>query len=91
MENEENMAVLDEVKAIIANQLKTPADQLTPDTPLEGLGADSLDLIEIIYTIEEKFNIDIPFNANQQTSVPFSTIGQVAAAVDQLVVAKTPS
>jgi acyl carrier protein len=83
------MEVLEEVKTIIANQLRKPAAELTPDTPLEALGADSLDLIEIIYSIEEKFGIDIPFNANQQTAVPFSTIGDVAAQVEQLVVAKS--
>jgi acyl carrier protein len=85
------MEVLDEVKTIIAGQLRKPADELTPDTQLEVLGADSLDLIEIIYAIEEKFGVDIPFNANQQTSVPFSTIGDVAAEVGKLVVAKSAS
>jgi acyl carrier protein len=83
------MEVDETVTAIIANQLrKTPAE-LSPDTQLEALGADSLDLIEIIYAIEEKFNIDIPFNANQQASIPFSTIADVTSAVGKLVVAKT--
>jgi acyl carrier protein len=85
------MEVFDEVKTIIASQLRKPAAELTPDTQLEVLGADSLDLIEIIYAIEEKFGIDIPFNANQQTSVPFTTIGDVASEVGKLVVAKSAS
>ena len=87
-EDEEPMELLEDVKSIIANQLKISLDQLSADTNLEVLGADSLDLIEIIYQIEDKFGIDIPFNANEQSSIPFHTVRQVATAVGELVSAK---
>jgi len=93
-------AVADEVRQIIAKQLKIPVEQLTADTALQELGAESLDLIEIIFALEEKFDVNIPYNANE--SGPGSkeasadaglgdlrTIGQISAAVKGLVDAKS--
>ena len=88
------MEVLDEVQQIIAKALKIPIEKLTPETRLDEIGAESLDVIEIVFELEEKFGINIPFQANQQgksgqpTELPFGTIGDVANAVKSLVDAK---
>ena len=50
-------SVIDEVRRIIARELKVPLEHLTPDTALPDLGVESLDLIEIIFALEEKFDI----------------------------------
>jgi acyl carrier protein len=77
--------VTDTVRSIIAEQIKIPVDSLDVNTKLKDLGVESLDVIEIIFTLEEKYGIEIPYNANQPVSVDFDTIAQVAAAVEKLV------
>jgi acyl carrier protein len=79
------MDVLNDVKVIIAKQVSVPAESLSADSRLEVIGVESLDIIEIIFALEEKYNVAIPFNANESTALAFETIGQVAAAVEKLV------
>lgn len=52
--------VADKVTKIIVDQLGVSADEVRPDASfLEDLGADSLDLTELIMAMEEEFDIDI--------------------------------
>ena len=54
-------AVADKVKKIIIDQLGVQEDQVTEDAKfIEDLGADSLDLVELIMAFEEEFGQDIP-------------------------------
>jgi len=97
------MAIVDEVREIIAQTLRVPVEQLTPDTRLDDIGAESLDVIEIVFELEEKFGISIPFNPEEGSSrraaeepnaagdLAFQTIGEVASAVKTLVDAKQAS
>jgi acyl carrier protein len=92
---------LDEVKRIVAKSLQVPIEQLTNDTRLEDLGAESLDVIEIVYDIEEKFDIAVPITPGEsslvletetqgaKSSVKLETIGDIARAVQSLVDAKS--
>ena len=80
------MSVLSDVKDIIAKQVGIPADQIGPDSRLEAIGVESLDIIEIVFALETKYDIAIPFNANESAVLAFETIGQVAEAVSKLVV-----
>jgi acyl carrier protein len=49
------------VKEIIVEQLSVNADDVKPDAKfIEDLGADSLDLVELIMAFEEEFELDIP-------------------------------
>jgi acyl carrier protein len=48
-------------------------------------------VVEIIFELEERFDIEIPFNANQGSAGAFGTVGEVIAAVDELVAAKAAS
>jgi acyl carrier protein len=51
----------DRVKEIIAKELDVDAKQLTPEAKfIEDLGADSLDIVELVMALEEEFNIEIP-------------------------------
>jgi acyl carrier protein len=95
------MEIVEQVRQIIATTLKVPLEQLTPDTRLDDIGAESLDVIEIVFELEEKFGISIPFNPdeaaraarepNEAGDIAFQTIGQVASAVKGLVDAKRTS
>ncbi len=51
----------DRVKEIIAKELEVDAKQLTPEAKfIEDLGADSLDIVELVMALEDEFGIDIP-------------------------------
>jgi acyl carrier protein len=55
-----NMSVQDQVMEIIANQLSVAKEEVTPKASfVDDLGADSLDLVELVMAMEEKFGVDI--------------------------------
>ncbi len=55
------MALIDEVKEVVAEQLNVNADDIKEESKfVEDLGADSLDVVELIMELEEKFDIEIP-------------------------------
>ena len=66
------LAVIDDVRAIIAKSLNIPIERLTPDSRLDELGAESLDVIEIVFGLEEKFDITIPLKADEATRLTTS-------------------
>ncbi|MBQ7263130.1 MAG: acyl carrier protein [Synergistaceae bacterium] len=63
--------VLSRLKEIITDRLDVEEDQIVPEaTFVEDLGADSLDIVELIMGIEEEFDIEIPDeDAEKLTSV----------------------
>jgi acyl carrier protein len=57
---EENMSVAEDVKKIIVEQLGVEEDEVKPEAKfIDDLGADSLDTVELIMAMEEKFGIEI--------------------------------
>ncbi|WP_458700016.1 acyl carrier protein [Sulfurospirillum sp. 1307] len=55
------MALLDEVKEVVVEQLNVSPDEIKEDSKfVEDLGADSLDVVELVMALEEKFDIEIP-------------------------------
>ncbi len=55
------MAIFDDVKAVVVEQLNVSADEVKPESKFaEDLGADSLDVVELVMALEEKFDIEIP-------------------------------
>ena len=55
------MAVADQVKKIIVDQLGVDEDEVTSDASfVDDLGADSLDTVELVMAFEEEFSIEIP-------------------------------
>jgi acyl carrier protein len=55
------MALLDDVKAVVVDQLDCNADEIKEDSKfIEDLGADSLDVVELVMSLEEEFDIEIP-------------------------------
>jgi len=54
------MSIEDKVKKIIAEKLSVDMEEVIPEASfVDDLGADSLDLVELIMTMEEEFDIDI--------------------------------
>ena len=55
------MAVFDDVKEVVVEQLSVSPDEVKEDSKfVEDLGADSLDVVELVMALEEKFDIEIP-------------------------------
>ena len=55
------MAVFERVRNVIAEELNVSEDQITPDaTFADDLGADSLDVVELVMRLEDEFDISIP-------------------------------
>ncbi|HEV8463496.1 MAG TPA: phosphopantetheine-binding protein [Pseudolabrys sp.] len=56
---------------------------------LDNVGLDSMEVVSLIFDIEEKFNIQIPLNANMD--IESKTVADLIQSVDQLVAAKVGS
>ncbi|NKX46205.1 acyl carrier protein [Roseicyclus persicicus] len=80
-------SVRDKVIAIIAEQAVLEPGDVAPEATLEDLGIDSLGLVESIFAIEEAFDIQVPFNANEPEASEFdiSSVAAIIAAVEALV------
>ncbi len=53
--------IFDKVKAIIVDQLGVEAAEVSPESSfIEDLGADSLDIVELIMALEEEFEVEVP-------------------------------
>ena len=53
--------VLEKVKAILAEQFDVEEEKITAETDLqEDLGADSLDVVDLLMSIEDEFNVEVP-------------------------------
>ncbi len=83
----------DQVLSIIAHEAHRAPDELRADMTLEELGLDSLGLVEVIFAIEEQFDISVPFNANDTAQAQFdiSSVGAIVRAVERLISGESPS
>ena len=81
------MDIRSKVIEIIADQAIVEPSDLSDESTLESLGIDSLGLVESIFAIEEAFNIQIPFNANQPNESPFdiSSVVTIVQGIEQLI------
>jgi acyl carrier protein len=73
------METIDKVKAILAEQLDYAVEDIRDSSDVMGdLGADSLDIVDVVMAIEEEFDIQVP-----DEDVPsLKTVGDIAAYVD---------
>jgi acyl carrier protein len=80
-------SVRDRVIRIIAEQAVLEPSDVSMDQTLGDLGIDSLGLVESIFAIEEAFDIQVPFNANEPEKSEFdiSSVAAIVAAVEKLV------
>lgn len=53
--------VFDKIKEMLADQLEADAESMTMETDIaDDLGADSLDVVELLMSIEDEFDVEIP-------------------------------
>ena len=73
----------EKLKNIIAEVLNVDADEITMDTTfVDDLGADSLDVFQIIMGIEEEFDIEIPSEEGEKIVTVGDAVEQIKNAVN---------
>jgi len=73
------MALLDDIKAVVVEQLSVSADEVKENSKfVEDLGADSLDVVELVMALEEKFDIEIPDDEAEK----IQTVADVVAYIE---------
>ena len=78
--------VASDVIAIIAKKKRVNKPNVELSDRLDDLGLESLDAVELIFDLEEKFDILIPFNANAYDLLTnFDTVGDVINSIEKLV------
>jgi acyl carrier protein len=84
------VAIEGDVLDIIAHQAKVERATVTRSTSLAELNIQSLDLVEIIFALEDKFDIEVPYNANDPGSagVSFQNVGDVIDGIAKLIAAR---
>lgn len=70
--------ILDDVKQIVAAQMKLSPDKISSTTTFHDVEADSLDVVEVIMALESKFDIILPDEAVET----FKTVGDLAKYID---------
>ncbi len=79
------VSVLEQVVTIVAKQLDKDPSAFSESTDLQEAGFESLDVIEMIFNLEDEFKIDIPFNANEADTSQMRTVGDIARLVETLI------
>ena len=74
------MALFDEVKEVVVEQLSVNPDEVKEDSKfVEDLGADSLDVVELVMALEEKFDIEIP----ESDAEKITTVGDAVKYIEE--------
>ena len=84
------MNIENKIIEIIAELAVLEVEDVSLDSSLDSLGIDSLGLVEGIFAIEETFDIQIPFNANdpQNSEFDISSVATIIAGIQELVAKK---
>lgn len=85
------MDVRKQVLQIIADQAMLDVADVSMESTPEDLGIDSLGLVEAIFSIEEQFDISVPFNANDPTESDFdiSSVAKIVEGIEKLITEQT--
>lgn len=74
------MAVVDLVKELISKQLGKPIEDITEDKEIvKDLGADSLDVVEMLMSLESEFDITVP----EEDAVNIKTVGDIVKLIEE--------
>jgi acyl carrier protein len=78
------VAVLDRVKKIIAEQLGIDEEDITPDASFtDDLGADSLDLVELVMAFEDSFDIEIPDEDAENIKTVADAVNYIQSKIEE--------
>ena len=78
------MSLFEEIQEIICEQLKAKPEEIKSETSfIEDLGADSLDSIELVMALEEKYNIEIPDEDAEGMETVSDVVKYIAGKIDR--------
>jgi acyl carrier protein len=77
--------MIERVRTVIATSKRIPIEQVTIDSAFEELGIDSMDAVEILFALENEFDINIP----DEEVKSVRNVRQMVEGVKKLVAAKT--
>ncbi|MGB8576176.1 MAG: phosphopantetheine-binding protein [Pseudolabrys sp.] len=83
------VSAADDIVEMITDRTSHTGGTLNLSESLDNVGLDSMEVVSLIFDIEEKFNIQIPLNANMD--IEGKTVADLIQAVDQLLAAKVKS
>lgn len=69
---------------VLRAQARNPLPELSPLSQLQGLGLDSLELMEFVFAVEDRFNLRIPESRLDPRQLEI-TLGDVARAIDDVL------
>ena len=70
----------EKVKKLLAEQLNIPVEKITEKSKvIDDLGADSLDVVEMLMTLEDEFNVTV----TDEESVTLKTVGDIVKLIDK--------
>ena len=74
--------MLEKIRAMLAETLRKPVEEITADSKIvEDLGADSLDVVELLSCLEDEYNVTIPDDEVEN----LITVGDVATELEKLI------
>ena len=76
----------DALVEIVSREASIDPARLTDDATLASVGVSSLDFVQILFAIEERFSVDLPY---QDPSFDVKTFGALVRAVDGMLAART--
>jgi acyl carrier protein len=83
------MSQIDEILDVVAQKALIDRSRLTPSAKLADLNVSSLDMVEVMFALEDRFGVELPFNANTN-AISLETVGDVITLVEKQLAAKTP-
>ena len=74
------MSTIDRVKKVVVEQLDVAEDEVTPQASfVDDLGADSLDVVELVMGLEEEFDVEIP----DEDAEKITTVQEAVSYIDE--------
>lgn len=72
---------IEEILDVVAQKALIDRGKLSPEVKLSDLNVSSLDMVEVIFALEDKFAVQLPFNANAPADL--RTVGDVITLVQK--------
>lgn len=74
------MSAFEFLSGLLVEKFDVDPDKITPESNLTDLGLDSLSIVELVFDVEDEFDIEV-----SEDDVDFKTLGEAAALFDKLI------
>lgn len=74
------MSAFEFLSGLLVEKFDVDPDKITPESNLTDLGLDSLSIVELVFDVEDEFDIEV-----SEDDADFKTLGEAAALFDKLI------